>query len=76
MCAKQGWEKIVTPRLLYGLEVATLTEKHLGIMEKEQAKMARFIEGGGKRSNVEGMLKVLGWCKVKCEWERKSLAIC
>ena len=36
MCAKQGWKKIVLPKILYGLEIANLKDKDMKNLEREQ----------------------------------------
>ena len=65
ICAKEGWEKVVLPSILYGMEVIPVTKSWLRAIERKQLKMARFILGTSRGANGNGWRGVLGWHRME-----------
>ena len=59
--AKLGWEKIILPGLLYGLEAIVLNKGQVERLEKLQLRMARWILGVSRGVAKEVLWGELGW---------------
>jgi len=60
-CAKEGWEKIGIPSVLYGAEVVHLSKWGINQLEVEQLRMGRYILGASQNACREGIRGTLGW---------------
>ncbi len=59
--ARNLWEKVAMPALLYGSEVTELTEKDITQVEKVQREVARKVTGGLNSTAIQGMYGELEW---------------
>ncbi len=59
--ARNLWEKVAMPALLYGSEVTELSEDDLIQVEKVQREVARRVTGGLNSTSIQGMYGELDW---------------
>lgn len=71
--AKTAWEKVVTERALYGVELIKSLSNWFDQMRVEENKMARFITRGSPAGSVLGMWGELGWERIETKANRKKL---
>ncbi len=82
-CSKQSawvavklWNAVAKPAILYGSEVATLTQKEELEIERKQRIMARFIVKGRKNCAIAAMYGELGWRDLSYDMDMRKLRYC
>ena len=69
------YKSYVLPRLLYGLEVLTLTKAQMELLEKFHKETLRSIQSFSKRTAIPAIYLLLGVLPVEGEIHRKKLTL-